>query len=80
MDYSKCDLLHEFLNNLTVIIGQCELLRDETCADANLRLTIISERAHHMTEIIRHHECIAPPHAPRREGFIRAALRALAIR
>jgi signal transduction histidine kinase len=73
---SKCELLHELLNSLTVVLGECELLQDKACQDANQRLTIIREKATHMTEIIRHYECLVPRYEPRREGVIRSIVRA----
>jgi len=74
---AKCDLLHQLINNLTVVLGECELLRDKACDEANQRLTIIQQRATFMTELIRHHQCPALPQAPRRVGLVRSLVRTL---
>lgn len=72
----RCDLLHELLNSLTVVLGECDLLQDEACQQASLRLSIIREQAHYMAELIREHRCPVPRHQPRPEGFIRSLIRA----
>ena len=67
-------LLHQLLNSLTVILGECELLQDEACVEANKRLAIIRERAAHMTQIIC--QAQGQPVPPPRQGFVRTILRA----
>jgi hypothetical protein len=36
-------LLHDLLNDLTVINGHCSMMRDSVCEEANCRLKIILE-------------------------------------
>ncbi len=56
---NKCKLLHQILNGLTVVVGQCELMNDSTPEVANRRLRVIEERAKEMAELILQSECPA---------------------
>jgi len=73
----KCDLLHQLINNLTVVLGECELLRDQASEEANRRLTIVQQRAIYMTELIRQHQCPIPRQQPSRVGLIRSIVRTI---
>lgn len=68
MDDPRCDLLHGLLNSLTIVIGECELLREDACQKANRRLNVIRQQADHMTELILQQSCPLPRRQPRREG------------
>jgi hypothetical protein len=64
MDDRKCDLLHEVLNRLTVIVGQCELIQETACnqdtpckKEANRRLQMIRTSANQMARLILKHQC-----------------------
>jgi len=66
MDDSKCDLLHEILNRLTVVIGQCDLIQETTSnqdpacnEEANRRLLAIKTSANKMADLILKHRCPA---------------------
>lgn len=56
-----CLLAHHFVNKLSVIIGQCELLDDHViepeCAE---RLRVIRQTAHAMAAEINHHRSQVP--------------------
>lgn len=74
MEDKKCSLLHELMNNLAIVLGECELLeseRGEKCP----RLEVIRERANHMAELVRHYDCPAD-YEPPRDGFIKSVFRA----
>jgi hypothetical protein len=58
-DNNRCKLLHEILNGLTVVVGQCELIHDSIPEVANRRLRVIEERAKKMAELILQRECPA---------------------
>jgi hypothetical protein len=45
-------LLHDLLNDLTVINGHCSMMRDSVCEEANCRLKIILETSNRMAERI----------------------------
>ena len=80
MEPLKCSLLHDLLNSLTVVLGECELLQDTNCAEANSRLTVIREQANHMTDIIRHHRCPTERYTAPRESVFRSLLRVVTSR
>jgi len=49
---SEQKLLHDLLNQITVIAAECELMTDFACKDANARLTIIMKAAKNMEALI----------------------------
>ena len=75
MEDKKCCLLHELMNNLAIVLGECELLEAEAHGKESPRLAIIRERASHMAELVRHYDCpvdYQPPH----DGLIKSLVRA----
>jgi signal transduction histidine kinase len=57
--YSNCLLAHDLLNKLTVVLGNCELLKEEAPeGSARLkRLLLIRDVAASMAESIKKHHC-----------------------
>lgn len=74
MEEKRCRLMHELMNSLTVVLGECELLLLKTPDEGKERLEIIRERATHMAELIRHYECPAEYEAPQ-DGFLQTLFR-----
>jgi len=58
----KCFLSHDLINKLSVIVGSCEILREET-ADGQFdsgcahRLDVIQQIAKAMADALQEHEC-----------------------
>lgn len=83
MDDNRCKLLHQILNGLTVVVGQCELMHDSTPEVVNRRLRVIEEHAKGLAELILQNECpvaqtIAPElHKCPPQGVGRQALKQL---
>lgn len=75
MEEKHCRLMHELMNSLTVVLGECELLMLKASAESKDRLEIIRERTTHMAELIRHFDCPAE-YEPRNEGFFESLFRA----
>ncbi len=75
MEEKRRCLLHELLNCLTVVLGECELLQVKDGLEGNERLAIIRERANHMAQVIRRYDCPAE-YAPPRDGFFQTLFRA----
>jgi hypothetical protein len=50
---------HKFMNDLTVILGSCELLKDpqQDSPECKRRLEVIWEVAHGMVEELKAHQC-----------------------
>lgn len=71
-----CMLAHELVNNLSVIVGRCELLSDLDQPDdeRTRHLQAIRETAKSMADRLNHHQChlasIARTLAIERETFI----------
>ncbi len=75
MEDKQCYLMHELMNCLTVVLGECELLQAKDGLEGNQRLAIIRERASHMARLIRHYDCPAQ-YEPAQDGFLRTLVRA----
>ncbi|HEU5401908.1 MAG TPA: hypothetical protein VFU86_11155 [Terriglobales bacterium] len=71
MEDRRCHLLHQLMNCLTVVLGECELLQMKAGLEDNRRLAIIHERAGYMAELIRHYDCPAEFESPG-ERFLKA--------
>lgn len=69
MEERHCRLMHELMNSLTVVLGECELLLLKSSDEGKERLEIIRERVTHMAEFIRHYECPADYEQPK-DGFL----------
>ena len=74
MDDKKCYLLHDLMNGLAIILGECELLQLER-ANNSPRLEIIRERASQMAEVIRNYKCPVQ-YEPPPDGFFKSLIRA----
>jgi hypothetical protein len=51
----KCPLMHELLNELTIIIGECELLKE--CEGDRERVEAVMESANKMSALVMAHNC-----------------------
>ncbi len=79
MEEKQCYLMHELMNCLTVVLGECELLQMKTDMQGTERLAIIRERANHMAQLLRHYDC-AVEYKPAHDGFLRTLVRAAGLR
>jgi hypothetical protein len=53
-----CMMAHDLVNSLSIIIGNCDLLREsDQSDDAISRLTRIRDTATQMAETLREHQC-----------------------
>ncbi len=75
MEDKKCSLLHDLMNNLAIVLGECELLELECGEKSSPRLEVIRERANHMADLVRHYDCPAD-YEPSHDGFIKSVFRA----
>lgn len=75
MQDKQCYLMHELMNCLTVVLGECELLLLKTSPEGKERLEIIRGRATHMASLIRHYDCPAE-YEPAHDGFFKTLVRA----
>lgn len=75
MEEKQCYLMHELMNSLTIVLGECELLLLKTPGEGKERLEIIRERATQMAELIRHYEC-PTEYDPHQNGFLETLFRA----
>jgi hypothetical protein len=57
----SCLLVHDLNNDLTVLLGRCEMLGDLVNAEAMKHLRLIQEAAHHMTDRIADRPCLSTP-------------------
>lgn len=54
----SCDLAHEVLNKLSIIVGSCDLMRDEVESVACLqRLQTIRRAALELADNLQYHQC-----------------------
>ncbi len=75
MQDEKCCLLHALMNNLAIILGECELLEVEGHGGESPRLAIIRERAGHMADLVRHYDCPVE-YQPTHDGLFKSLVRA----
>lgn len=54
-----CMMLHDIVNQLSVIIGNCDLVIEKASADSDYinRLRVISETAHRVVKTMTKHQC-----------------------
>jgi hypothetical protein len=57
MHDSRCDLLHQILNELTIVQGECELIEDGKRVKASRGLKVIRASVRRMTNLILNHSC-----------------------
>ena len=74
MEEKQCFLVHELMNSLTIVLGECELLLLKAPEEGKERLQIIREQATHMAELIRHSDCPAE-YDPHHDGLLEALFR-----
>ncbi len=55
----RCMMSHKFMNDLTVILGSCELLKEaqQDSPECKRRLEVIWEVAHGMVKELKAHQC-----------------------
>ncbi len=74
MEDNRCCLLHELMNNLAIVLGECELLEAEGHGTESPRLAIIRQRAGQMAELVRHYDCPVE-YQPPQDGFFKSLMK-----